>query len=384
MNFDPKNFFIGLIDFFSIILPGAILVYVIKEEAWHWAFGHERALPGDTEGSLVFLLASYLMGHFIFLLSAWLDELYDHARRATLNHQIKQLAWHGKLLPKWYRVLIWLVFKREQDIAVDRAGRIKRFHLDKIGSSAAVNTFQWSKARLAIEHPESLATVQRFEADSKFFRSLVVVLVVLIIWWMAHARYGITMACVVLLVMALWRYMEQRFKATNQAYWSIITLEGKIGAFSMAQAKPDEHAPTHAGGVVFKREGGRVEFLLVQASRKPIEWVLPKGHIEPGEQPEQTAVREVREETGVWARVLDRLDTISLVVEEEQQRIQFFLMEALEGGTPADQWRSIRWADKEGTLKKVNPEYTQTIALIEQAAQAIALRDAQQAAQVKQ
>ena len=39
-------------------------------------------------------------------------------------------------------------------------------------------------------------------------------------------------------------------------------------------------------------------------------WSLPKGHVEPGEQPEQTAVREVGEETGIDGRVLAPLGTI--------------------------------------------------------------------------
>jgi hypothetical protein len=31
MNFEPQKFYIGVIDFFSIILPGALLTYMIKD-----------------------------------------------------------------------------------------------------------------------------------------------------------------------------------------------------------------------------------------------------------------------------------------------------------------------------------------------------------------
>jgi hypothetical protein len=34
MNIEPQKFFIGMIDSFSVLLPGALLIYVIKEKAY--------------------------------------------------------------------------------------------------------------------------------------------------------------------------------------------------------------------------------------------------------------------------------------------------------------------------------------------------------------
>lgn len=52
-----------------------------------------------------------------------------------------------------------------------------------------------------------------------------------------------------------------------------------------------------AGGVVFRREGSETYFLLIRDSYR--NWGFPKGHLEQGEGPEQAALREVGEETGL-------------------------------------------------------------------------------------
>jgi len=65
--------------------------------------------------------------------------------------------------------------------------------------------------------------------------------------------------------------------------------------------------PTHAGALVCRRAQPGPEVLLVRARLDPTRWVLPKGHVEPGEAEEETALREVREEAGVDCRIVGRL-----------------------------------------------------------------------------
>ena len=54
---------------------------------------------------------------------------------------------------------------------------------------------------------------------------------------------------------------------------------------------------TSAGGIVVRHDGERVLYLLIRDSYD--NWGFPKGHVEPGERPEDAAMREVIEETGV-------------------------------------------------------------------------------------
>ncbi|MCL2106656.1 MAG: bis(5'-nucleosyl)-tetraphosphatase [Oscillospiraceae bacterium] len=57
------------------------------------------------------------------------------------------------------------------------------------------------------------------------------------------------------------------------------------------------------GAVVFRRFPGEIRFLLIKNLRSA-HWAFPKGHVEDGESAEQTARREVLEETGLHIRIL--------------------------------------------------------------------------------
>ena len=63
-----------------------------------------------------------------------------------------------------------------------------------------------------------------------------------------------------------------------------------------------------AGGVVYRTNGASVEVVIVQVVPE-LRWQLPKGVIDPGETREQAALREVREEAGVDAEIVEFLET---------------------------------------------------------------------------
>ena len=64
-----------------------------------------------------------------------------------------------------------------------------------------------------------------------------------------------------------------------------------------------------SGGVAFRWQDSNPEIAIV--SVKPsLRWQLPKGIVDPGESPEITAVREVREEAGIETDLLSAIETI--------------------------------------------------------------------------
>jgi ADP-ribose pyrophosphatase YjhB (NUDIX family) len=99
-------------------------------------------------------------------------------------------------------------------------------------------------------------------------------------------------------------------------------------------ARVDE---TSAGGLVVDRSGPEPRAALIARHdrRGRLVWSLPKGHVEDGETPEQAAVREVEEETGIRGTVVAPLGTIDFWFVADQRRVHktvhHFLLEAAGG-----------------------------------------------------
>ena len=115
-----------------------------------------------------------------------------------------------------------------------------------------------------------------------------------------------------------------------------------------------------AGGVVYRRAEDGVEIVLAarRTRRGDLAWGLAKGGIEPDETPEQAAVREVREETGIEAEIEASLGETRYFYVWEGVRIRktvhFFLMRAT-GGDPGerdDEMEDVQWFPLTRALKR--------------------------------
>ena len=83
-----------------------------------------------------------------------------------------------------------------------------------------------------------------------------------------------------------------------------------------------------AGGVVLRNLRGRQHVVVVRVRAEIL--ALPKGHPEPGETMKDAALREVREETGIVARHLEKLGDIRYWYARDGERVlkvvSFFLL----------------------------------------------------------
>lgn len=114
-----------------------------------------------------------------------------------------------------------------------------------------------------------------------------------------------------------------------------------------------------AGGVVYKKEQGKIFILLGQHSGHK-GWVFPKGLIgdhKQGEGKEETAVREVKEETGVEAEIEKTITPIEYWYvwegEKRKKTVYYFLMREKGGNIKDHDWEmsEVKWVPQ-GEVEK--------------------------------
>jgi 8-oxo-dGTP pyrophosphatase MutT (NUDIX family) len=108
---------------------------------------------------------------------------------------------------------------------------------------------------------------------------------------------------------------------------------------------------TSAGGIIVRHDADG-PWLVVGSRRRQRDsrtWTLPKGTPNPGETREETALREVAEETGLAVRITAPLDSIEYTFVQSGTRIHktvhYYLMEAVGGDLAGHdhEFEEVRW-----------------------------------------
>ncbi|MBV9884203.1 MAG: hypothetical protein JO276_14430 [Sphingomonadaceae bacterium] len=198
----PGDFYVGVIDFFSILLPGALLagtVMMVRPITGPMP----PLLSSETAQWVTFALAAYAIGHFAHLISSILDPLYDlyrPVRWRDCNHDLGPFQSATTLRRKHFR-----------NKAPVKEGR-------------PMNTFKWAQSVLMLRAPAALADVNRYEAHSKFFRSMAIVLPVAGGAVDRFTNWQAFPAALAFAVVSFVIYASLRFKSTEWAYRYVLVL----------------------------------------------------------------------------------------------------------------------------------------------------------------
>lgn len=114
-----------------------------------------------------------------------------------------------------------------------------------------------------------------------------------------------------------------------------------------------------AGGIVYRGGADGAEVVVCGRDADRI-WGLPKGTPDAGESLEETALREVTEETGLEVRIVDKLGVIEYWFSRDGTRyhkwVHYYLMEATGGDTSRHdvEYDRVEWLPIEAALKRLS------------------------------
>ena len=213
-----SDLYIGAFDFFAILLPGAIATVIF---APYFTAQIKGTLIGqfDTEIArwATFLSTAYLVGHLVFLIGSRLDPLFHKWREIYLPR--------GEGCPYTCATLI-------RDSVLSKEERL------------AVNTYQWARSVLMEKFPKAAQDINRLEADSKFFRSLLVVCVIVLFGFLIKGDFLVSLILSVLSVGCVIKYGQRRLKSEKQAYTHIISLNS-LGLLKESKEPPNQDRTPH-------------------------------------------------------------------------------------------------------------------------------------------
>jgi len=251
----PNEFYVGVIDFFAVLVPGSISTAILVEKFHSWiikSFG--VVLQGSSEKGIAFLVCAYFIGHLIFLAGSYIDEqAYDPLRKWILLQENELEDWLkndagskekqsicGRLIKKY------LIVRNNTEKALNRATKLHQIFnrlFIKVKTYAKMyqcvkeicdaffckeqdtsTVLRWVRSVLLITCSEAVEEVRRLEADSKFFRSMIVVCLLAASSFLCGGSIVEYCVALILAVLCFIRYVERRLKAMTQACIHVITL----------------------------------------------------------------------------------------------------------------------------------------------------------------
>jgi len=250
MDYKPVDLFVGVVEFFSILLPGAFLTFMVAHLVSHQLLDVFPELTNSTVAWAAFVFASYFLGHVVYGLAALpLNYLYAKTYRRWSGPDVKILETKAK------SIATALVTMRGDEPAGQKpteapkktgAAQVSRkasAELSKLAGKAPASVDVMFEAQdsvlplataiVRLRAPSGVTEIDRSEADSKFFRSIAPVLLFTgIVFFFVPAsssfsvlqKEAVISGCFLTLALSLWRFMDLRHRLIKLTYELLIAL----------------------------------------------------------------------------------------------------------------------------------------------------------------
>lgn len=200
----PADFFLGAMEFFAIVMPGAMLVFLLLPLN-PYVFGPLLPSLGESEPMkwAAFAVGAYVFGHLLHHVGSVLDRWYDEgfAREKRKFGDDRLLVEARKLV--------------QRDLGEELEG---------------ISIFEWAGSWVRAKNAAAGAEIERSGADSKFFRSLCIVAGVAIAVFLAKGSALAALVALLLAVFSYRRFCKRRWDATQRTYEYFVMLRRETSA----------------------------------------------------------------------------------------------------------------------------------------------------------
>jgi hypothetical protein len=192
MDVKPADFFIGVMEFFAILLPGAILTYLL------FPFSAAVVAPvlpipsEQVERWILFVILAYMLGHSLHHVGSLLDKAYDWVYVSNY----KRRDGDDPVL---------------EQVKTQVANQVA--YADKLPSK-----FSWAQSYVRVNSDSAASELERSGADSKFFRSLTLVLLIAAVIAVAQSASWLGVGLFVAALFAFWRFCSRRWVTSQLTY----------------------------------------------------------------------------------------------------------------------------------------------------------------------
>lgn len=191
MSYKPQDLFIGVIDLFVIILPGALLIFAALRVLYEYPL---KPLPAvawsDLAAAAAFVGGAYLLGHLVSYLGSWSEDAFHRVREKRVlepDEKIRESV--GKILA--------------------RSG---------LPVTEKLNVRRWAATYLRLFDPAAAAHIERKDADRRFFRNVTVVLVFPVVAFLLRGKWPEALFWGALFAASILRYFDQQRKFTRDVF----------------------------------------------------------------------------------------------------------------------------------------------------------------------